>query len=213
MHLNRGGMTVNETEVIQNVKDGNMDAFNILFEEYSKKALRTAYLITGRKDICEDIVQEAFIQCYRQIKSLKNPETFKSWFYKILTRISWRYCSKQKIQLSIENINDSYMDVFSDDHTLSEVVETNEIRNLINKSLDKLPLSMKVTVILYYYNELSVKDIARISGCFEGTVKSRLYNARKLLEKEFRKKEFQGYSFYEEVQRKEYGKNAKPKTT
>ncbi len=197
---------MDEKEIIENIKDGQIDAFNLLFEKYSKKAVRTAYLITGRKDICEDIVQETFIQCYHEIKNLKNHEAFKAWFYKILTRISWRYCSKNKVEVSIDNINDKYTD------TLSHDVEKNEMKNLVGKSVDKLPLPMKAAVILYYYNELSIKDISGVLGCFQGTVKSRLYNARKLLEKDFMKKDFEGYSFQNELKIREENKNARAKT-
>lgn len=60
---------MNNIDIIQRCKEGDLDAFNILFEEYSVKAVRTVYLITGQKDIAEDIAQEAFIKCFNQIKN------------------------------------------------------------------------------------------------------------------------------------------------
>jgi len=72
--------------LLKRIQGGDGQAFEVLLEQYSGKALRTAYLITGRKDIIEDAVQEAFVQCYRKIKGLRDPATFETWFYRLLTR-------------------------------------------------------------------------------------------------------------------------------
>lgn len=194
-----GGNNVDNIDIIQRCKNGDLDAFNILFKEYSVKAMRTVYLITGRKDISEDIVQEAFIKCFSEIKKLKKIEAFESWFYRLLTRTCWRYCSKQKNNLCIDDVNDK--NIISSNCTLSDITEKNEMKQLIDKALDKLSIPLKTTIVLYYYNELSIKEIAKVLGCFEGTVKSRLHNARKLLKKEFLKENFEGYYFNNENER------------
>jgi len=49
------------------MQQGNLDAFDLIFEKYKNEAVRTAYLITGRNSICEDIAQEAFIKCFKHI--------------------------------------------------------------------------------------------------------------------------------------------------
>ncbi|MDD3223616.1 MAG: RNA polymerase sigma factor [Clostridium sp.] len=179
-------------DIIQSCKEGDLDAFNTLFKQYSVKAVRTVYLITGKKDISEDLVQEAFITCFKQIKKLKKPEAFEAWFYRLLTRICWRYCSKQKNNLCIDDINEKNT---TSNNSLSDVTEKNEIKVLVDKALNKLSMPLKTIIVLYYYNELSIKEISDILGCFEGTVKSRLYNARKLLKKEFLTEDFEGYYF------------------
>ncbi|WP_123053614.1 RNA polymerase sigma factor [Clostridium sp. JN-1] len=202
---------MDEISLIQRCKEGDMDAFSDLFKKYNKQAIKTVYLISGRNDIAEDVVQEAFIKCYTEIKKLRNPKTFQAWFYRLLTRIVWRYCSKEKNHLYIESINDN-KDTIADNLALSDIVEKGEIKELIDKAINKLSLPLKTTVILYYYNELSIKEISKILGCFQGTVKSRLCNARKLLKKELRSKKFEGYSFADNSIRKELDENVKSTT-
>lgn len=73
---------MNVAPLLKRIQGGGGQAFEVLVEQYSGKALRTAYLITGRKDIIEDAVQEAFVQCYRKIKGLRDPATFETWFYR-----------------------------------------------------------------------------------------------------------------------------------
>lgn len=203
---------MDEISLIQRCKEGDMEAFNILFNQYSNQAIRTVYLILGRNDMAEDIVQEAFIKCYKEIRSLKNTEAFQSWFYRLLTRIVWRYCSKEKNYLHTESMDDNNRETIADSLVLSDIAEKDEIKRLVNEAIDKLSVPLKTTIILYYYNELSIKEISKILGCFQGTVKSRLHNARKFLEKELRSKKFEGYCFYNSLDGKEQDENVKPTT-
>lgn len=174
---------MNEERIIEELKSGNISALDDLYEIYSVPALKTAYLITSDKFIAEDVLQETFIKCYKSIKSLRDNNAFKPWFYKILTRISFREIKKSKKLLPVENIFDkaekSYTDKYFADFRDSMLYEY----------IEKLSIKHKTTIILYYYNEMSIKEIAKAMGCYEGTVKSRLNSARKQLKKILEKEE------------------------
>lgn len=174
-----GGLVLKERELVVNVQKGNMEAFEQLFDLYKYKSLRTVYSITRDKDVSEDIVQEVFVSCYNSIKSLKHPEYFKTWFYRILTRTTWRYMDKEKRLIPVEDIfrksEDSHQDSSLDK------LEQKESSELIYREILKLKPKLRTTVILYYYNEFSIKEIAQIMECLEGTVKSRLYTGRRKL--------------------------------
>ena len=176
---NKGGTALQERELVVNVQKGDMQAFEQLFELYKCKALRTIYSMTRDKDISEDIVQEVFVSCYTSIKSLQNPEYFKTWFYRMLTRTTWRYMEKEKRLIPVENIfrksEDSY------ENSSLEKLEQKESSELLYQEILKLQPKLQTTLILYYYNEFSVKEIAQTMGCLEGTVKSRLYTGRRRL--------------------------------
>lgn len=163
---------MNEEIIIKDLKSGNISALDDLFKLYSSQALKTAYLITKDRYIAEDVVQETFIQCYHSIKSLRDNKAFKPWFYKILTRLSYREIKKAKKLLPVDNIfeksDSSVYDSYFDDNVLYDYIS-------------KLSLKHRTTVILYYYNDMSIKEIAKSMGCYEGTVKSRLNAARKQL--------------------------------
>ena len=95
---------MNEKELVEKIQAGDMNALGEIFETYKNQAFKYSYLITGNMYTSEDIVQEAFIKCYTNIKDLKNTEQFKSWFYKILTRIAWKHSSKDKKAYPVDNI-------------------------------------------------------------------------------------------------------------
>ena len=168
------------TNLIKSCQSGDLDSFNKLYQLYSKNALGTAYLISNQKGIADDIVQEAFIECFKKIKKLKNPEAFEVWFYKLLVRTGWRMVKKYNrfIPMDDKNIEDMNTTV-----SLDSKLDASETNMVVNEALEKLNLPLKTVVILYYFNDLSIEEISKVLGCFQGTVKSRLYNARKQLYK------------------------------
>lgn len=167
--------------VIRCQKGDDLSAFEQLYETCSTKALRTALSIVNRYDLAEDILQETFYECFRDINTLRAPEAFQVWFYRILVRNSWKMIYSEK-KFSHDQL-ESYESSMKDPHNCFEDIENNDLLNAINR----LSLPMRTTVILHYYNDLSVKEIARIMNCFQGTVKSRLFNSRKVLAKELKK--------------------------
>ncbi|MCX7922840.1 MAG: sigma-70 family RNA polymerase sigma factor [Clostridia bacterium] len=174
-----------DIDLIKRCQREESDAFDLLYEAYSTKALRTACLLVGNRNIAEDIIQEAFIECFKDIKKLRNPETFEVWFHRLLVRVCWRMSSKERKSVC-ENLDDSLTETIPCKEDVFKQVEHNQTSHVIREAINKLSSPVKTTVILYYYNNLSIKEIAQIMKCFQGTVKSRLHNGRKLLAKELR---------------------------
>lgn len=170
---------MSEEELVIKIQSGDMNALGELFEIYKNESFKYSYLITGSKYTSEDIVQEAFISCYNNIKSLKNPEFFKSWFFKMLTRIAWRYAKKDKKSLLVDDIFEK-VDEKNIDTSIEQYLRKEKNNNLYAE-IEKLDLKQKTVIVLYYFNGLTVSEIAKVMGCFEGTVKSRLHSARKKL--------------------------------
>ena len=196
----RGGYEIEERELILRLQQGDLAAFDELFEKYKNMAVRTAYLITGNRSICEDIAQETFIQCYKNIGKLRNPHGFRAWFYRILTRVAWQYGKAAGLEIATENILEE-VDKTSIDISLEQYLRS-ETDRILCSEIAHLQSKLKTVVILYYFSGLSTKEIATAVGCLDGTVKSRLHTARQKLKKSM---ELQGYL------RKESDQNAKYK--
>ena len=89
-------------EAVCKMKYGSSDCsraigprFDELYTRYRDEALRTASLITGSRADGEDVVQEAFVQCYQRIGQLRDRSKFKAWLFTLLTRTAWKYCRKR----------------------------------------------------------------------------------------------------------------------
>lgn len=91
------------TAVLQ-AQQGDKDSFRFLVETYQSHALSTAFFLTQHHYTAQDVVQEAFVQCYLHLSELRNPAQFKWWFYRILTRIAWRKKEKDVKAIPIADI-------------------------------------------------------------------------------------------------------------
>jgi RNA polymerase sigma factor, sigma-70 family len=169
-------------ELIKLCRQGDMYAFNLLYNKYSSKALRTAYLIVGNKNIAEDIMQEAFYECYRGINKLRNPEIFEAWFNKLLIRVCWRMAAKESRSVC-DSLDETYDENAADYTAADDPFESCDMNAAVKKAINKLDTPLRTTVILFYYNDMSIKEIAKVLNCMQGTVKSRLHNARRYIEK------------------------------
>ncbi len=168
---------MSEEKIIEALKRGDITALDRLFELYGSVGLRTAYLITSDRYMAEDVLQETFIQCWKYIGSLKDISAFRSWFYKILTRLAYREIKKSKRVLPVENIFEKAEKAVNDRYF------TDKSDSELYDCIEKLNTKLKTTVILFYYDEMSIKEIAEAMSCREGTVKSRLNTARKQLKR------------------------------
>ncbi|MGB9680318.1 MAG: RNA polymerase sigma factor [Minisyncoccia bacterium] len=175
------------TDIIKKLQKGDFEAFKHLMKFQGPKALKTAYLITGKKHIAEECVQEAFFQCYQKIYQLKNPQAFERWFYRILTRICYDYIKKNKNNISLEALKEAGQDFHSEKDDTEEIYQEKELKKFLINSLYTLDPHYRTIIILKYYQELSIKEIAKIMKLPEGTVKSRLHRGIKKLEEKLKK--------------------------
>lgn len=171
---------MDEESIVRRMIDGDVEAFGELMTIYERPALRAAWLICGSVTDSEDIVQETFTTCYLNRKKLRDPAAFKTWFYRILTRTAWKLCKESRRERPEENLESEQEAAGSS--ALENYIMREEERFLY-EAVEKLPPKQKIVLILYYYNDMPIREIARVCGVFEGTVKSRLFHAKKQLKK------------------------------
>ena len=178
--------------LIEAMQAGDEQAFNQIYQIYSGKLYRTAYLISGNKEDSEDILQETFIKCFLHRKEIKSPDFFEKWLMKIMIRTSWRTVKQRKLNVSSEELIEKeenhglVQTMFEDRNTPAplEQIITKENQVKVIQSVKNLDIKFRTVVVLYYYEEFSVKEIAELTGSLEGTIKSRLYTARIKLKKQ-----------------------------
>lgn len=177
---------MNVESIVKRMINDDREAFDILMELYYKKAFRIAYLISGKYADSEDIIQDAFTACYLNRKKIREPEYFERWLYRIVTRTAWDYCKKSKREQPVDNIFDE--SIKDDKCFIDDIIKSQENMELY-KIIMSLPIKQRTVIILHYYNDMGTKEIASITGSFEGTVKSRLFAGRNSIKKELSKRE------------------------
>lgn len=151
---------------ISRAKSGDKAAFSILIDQHRITLYRVAKGILKSDFDVADALQETIISAYNNIGKLKKEEYFKTWIIRILINECKKILKNSKKVVSIEEVNEqSVVDTYPSDRDTARFI------NMLEPEL-------KYVIVLYYYEDLSVKEIADILKIPQGTVKSRLQRAR-----------------------------------
>lgn len=168
-------------ELIQECKAGSQVAFKEIFYMYRSYAYNLIYKITGSRGEHEDLLQEVFFQIYLSLKGFQGDSSFKTWFHRVVINTCTAHWRRQQAAKRISpNQLTSTEDLdFELSHKEMNHGKAYELKNLVEKALDTLDDKLRVPMVLNIYSELDLSEIAGILGIPEGSVKSRLFTARK----------------------------------
>lgn len=170
-----------EKRLVKMLKRGNQEAYYELVSLYGNKLLRTSFLMVKDQAEAEDIVQETFIKVFKYIKGFKGESSLYTWIYRISQNII-----KDRFKSKIYTV--PYEDNEIVDFKIPEEIIINNIdREILKAELDNLNFIYKQVLVLFYFNDLSIKDISQILDEKEGTIKSKLSRGRVLLKEALEK--------------------------
>ena len=179
-------MEKNDVQLIQRILSGDEEAFTLLVEKHQKGVHALAWRKIGDFHIAEEITQDTFLQAYKKLSTLRNPNQFAGWLYVIANNLCKRWHQKKKLSTqSLENASIVEIENASYKHYVSEKreTETTEHRHeIVKKLLARLPESERTVVTLHYLGEMPIKEIGRFLGVSANTINSRLRRARKRLQ-------------------------------
>ena len=172
-----------DDELIARLQAGDTEAFNELYKKYYKPFLFTACRLTNNIEDAKDAVQSAFIQMFISIKNLKDPKYFRLWMNKIIRGKCIDLFQKNKdvildtMQEEIINLYEEQNTDFIPHNKFKFTADQDILMNLINQ----LPNRYQEILFYAYFYQFSMKEISDLLEIPTGTVKSRLYTAKKTL--------------------------------
>lgn len=176
-----------EAAVIQAVLGGDVNAFEKLVKEYEKNVYNLALRMTGNSEDAADMSQEAFIKAYNSITSFRGDSKFSVWLYRIVSNVCLDFLRsrsrKQTVSLSAENDDgeDVELDIADETQSPELLLDRSMTRDAVRRGLAALPPDHREILLLREIQGLSYEEIASVLGLEEGTVKSRIFRARKKL--------------------------------
>jgi RNA polymerase sigma factor (sigma-70 family) len=175
-----------DRELVILTRQGDKEAFGYLIERYQVLASRIALRMVTAQDAAQDLVQEAMLQAYLSLNDLRNEESFRSWLYGIVLNVSKSYLRDQKRRSRFsEALNDDQPEGLWNASSASrdpqQIAMERELHNLVLSAIGELPPASRETARLYYYESLTVDEIAAITGASPGAIKIRLHRARNYL--------------------------------
>jgi len=158
---------------------------------YVDSLYNTAYRMTGNSQDAEDLVQETYFKAYKYYDKFQEGTNLKAWLFKILKNTFINNYRKKKLEprsVEFSEIEDSFEKIVRhdpDDQPLDPEAQylSGVMDDGVKRALDSLPHDYRMVVVLADLEDFSYKEIAEILDCPVGTVMSRLYRGRKLLEK------------------------------
>jgi RNA polymerase sigma-70 factor (ECF subfamily) len=175
-----------DESIIEKAKYGDKQAFRSIFHFYEQKVFSTAYFIMKDRQHAEDVVQEAFLKVYLKVHKLENNKVFEIWLYKITVNACssfFRKLNKFNTTSIDENIMVEEFPIGGKFSLPDNILIRKEFQEKVMEVVYALPVKHRTVITLYYYNNMSIKEISNIVGCSEGTVKSRLFYGKKELKK------------------------------
>ena len=181
-------MEKDDVELIRSILSGDDSAFSDLVQKYQKSVHALAWRQIGDFQVAEEITQDTFLQAYKKLATLKNPNQFAGWLYVITRNLCTDWHRRKKPTMkSLEATNTKTLEKTAYERYLAEEREkaaAEHRRELVKNLLEKLPESERTVVTLHYLGEMTSEAISKFLGVSVNTIKSRLRRARKRLQKE-----------------------------
>ena len=188
--------------LVELAKTGDQQAIAQLYEQTSRRAYYLAKQLVKDEDQAQDIVQDAYVKVFTNLPLLEQVENFQGWLNTIVVNQSKDYLKKKKPMLFSQMVSEedegSELD-FEDEggyFSPDQKVDYAETKRLIQGMIDRLPQEQRMAIVLFYLEEMPVKQIARVMECSEGTVKSRLNYGRKAIKAQVLELEKKGTKLY-----------------
>ena len=175
----------NDAQLIRRILSGDDEAFNTLVQRHQKGVHALAWRKVNDFHYAEEITQDTFLQAYKKLSTLKNPNQFAGWLYVIANRLCINWLQRHKP--AMQSLEDTPVEEIEESSYIHHVAEQREAEGtehrheIAEKLLSKLPESERTVMTLHYLGEMTAKEISKFLGVSVNTITNRLWRARKRL--------------------------------
>jgi len=163
---------------IEKVKNGQTNNFSYIVEKYQDIVFSIALKVLRNREDAEEMAQESFIKAYKSLHTFKGTAKFSTWIYRITYNTCISEVRKKKVYFT--STDDIEIKDDSDDLNLDGIPAENRAK-YVKEAVEKLPEEEYTLVMLYYFEDQSVDEIAKITGLSASNTKVKLFRARKKL--------------------------------
>lgn len=166
------------------LKPGVLETFEKEAAACERQVYFTCLHLMGRREDAEDCAQEAMLRAFRAFSSFKGNAKFSTWMHTIAVRVCMDALHKRRDSVSLDEMNDAGLDA-PDDLAKSPymALEQKERTRILHEALGNMPDGYRAAVALCDLERMPIEQAARAAGVPEGTMKSRLFRGRRLLQK------------------------------
>lgn len=181
---------VDDRELVAAAQRGDRDAFKTLFERTHRRAYALALGVVRHPDDALDVVQDAFIKAHKHLDKFEGSASFYTWLYRIVMNLAIDHLRKHRKVKPVE-LDETRLEAEGDDPLLPRMLGGNpgqalidkQIRARIDQALDQLSENHRAVLVMRELEGLSYEDMAQAMSCSKGTIMSRLFHARRNMQK------------------------------
>ncbi len=180
-------MSKNEDDYyIKRVLSGDREAFAFFIDKYQQMAFSIAISITKRENAAKEVVQDAFVQVFKSLKSFKGESLFSTWLHRIVVNEALKFVRRNKKERIEIEFDDATAITFTAENDALSVIEIEEKKEEIKRVLLTLKPKERLVLTLFYLKEFSHAEISESTGFSKNNVKILLYRGRKSFASAFR---------------------------
>jgi len=160
-----------QRELVERARDGDLDAYSQLVRASHPRLFGVAKLILRDTDRAQDAVQDALLLAWRHVRSLRDPDAWDAWLRRLTVRACYKVARKEKRRTLVE------LHV-TPDEGLARTPDASSLvaeRDWVMAELDQLDIDRRAVIVLHYYLDLSIPEVAEILDIPVGTAASRLH--------------------------------------
>lgn len=180
-----------DVELVARATGGEYEAYEELVRRYQRKIYALVYNMTSNKEDAEDMVQDVFVKAYTALPQFKGDSSFYTWVYRIAVNRTINFLKKRKRHpdVSLDDMDQAverdpaYVELRARESPVRDAT-LSELQAKLNVALQTLSEKHRTVVVMHDIQGVPHEEIAKVLGCSEGTVRSRLFYARQQLQKE-----------------------------
>ena len=191
--------------LVKRAKSGDYQAFDLLVLKYQSRLISTAFKFVKDVQIAEDIVQDSFIKAFNALESFREDSSFYTWIYRITVNTSKNFLvsKKRKSELLNSDLSEeaSYEIEPVETYSPEDLLQATQLQKVITETFDQLGEDTRTALTLRELDGLSYEQIADVVNCPVGTVRSRIFRAREVIDEAISKYKQDNKTKYLEVKK------------
>ena len=172
--------------LVKRAKSGDYQAFDLLVLKYQSRLISTAFKFVKDVQIAEDIVQDSFIKAFKALESFREDSSFYTWIYRIAVNTSKNFLvsKKRKSELLNSDLSEeaSYEIEPVEAYSPEDLLQATQLKKVITETIDQLGEDTRTALTLRELDGLSYEQIADVVNCPVGTVRSRIFRGREVID-------------------------------
>lgn len=171
---------ITDLELVQKCQQGETYAFRLLYQRYEQKVRGTLYKLCDNQ-LLDDLQQEVFLKAWKSLPKLRNGEYFSTWLYRICWNVAYDYGKARKLDRTkiLNQAQESMQDLArATNHHQTGLLQLH-YQDIVQSALQSLSWEHRAVIVLHDLEDMPQKEVAQVLSIPVGTVKSRLFKARK----------------------------------